>query len=258
MMAGAVLSALLAGVALWLLLPSSRRVRRPAALGRALPAWTVVPAIAGIWWVLGLGHGVLLGIAAVTALVAVRRIAGARARTSAERRADQVLLACQSMAAELSAGQPPQHALARAAEDWPELDPVAVAARLGADVPEAMREVARLPGAAQLVGVAAAWQVAHRSGSGLADALRTTATRVADERATRRLVAGELASARATAHLMAGLPVLVLLLGSGIGGDPVGFLLGAPVGMGCLAGGLLLTWAGLTWLDRIAVSVLDG
>lgn len=257
MIAG-VLSGLLAGLALWFLLPGPARLRRPVSAERGQPAWTVVPAIAGIWWLLGLGHVVLLAIAAITAVAAVRRIGAARARAVAERRADQVLLACQSMAAELAAGQPPQHALARAAEDWTELEPVAVAADLGADVPETMREVAHLPGAAQLLGVAAAWQVAHRSGSGLADALRATAVRVGDERATRRLVSGELAAARATAHLMAGLPVLVLLLGSGIGGDPVGFLLDEPVGLGCLATGLLLTWAGLVWLDRIAVSVLDG
>jgi tight adherence protein B len=48
----------------------------------------------------------------------------------------------------------------------------------------------------------------------------------------------------------------VLLLGTGIGGDPVGFLTGTTAGLVCLAVGLGLSFAGLLWLERIADRVL--
>ena len=48
----------------------------------------------------------------------------------------------------------------------------------------------------------------------------------------------------------------MLLLGSGIGGDPVGFLTGSTAGLVCLALGLGLSFAGLLWLERIADRVL--
>jgi tight adherence protein B len=133
---------------------------------------------------------------------------------------------------------------------------VAVAARLGADVPAALRTLARRPGAAEACVVAAAWQVAHRSGAGLAGALDTAARHLRDERATARVVATELAAARATARLLAALPAAVLLLANGLGGNPVRFLIDTPPGLVCLGAGLGLEYAGLFWLGRIADHVL--
>ena len=55
---------------------------------------------------------------------------------------------------------------------------------------------------------------------------------------------------------MAALPVVFVLAGSGLGADPLGFLLGGTAGSVCLAAGLALTWAGLAWLQRIADAVV--
>jgi tight adherence protein B len=168
---------------------------------------------------------------------------------------ERVLETCELLAAELAAGQPPAAALAQAAEAWPEFAPVAQTSQYGGDVAAALRRVAATPGAAGLTLVAAAWQVAHRTGHGLADALNRVAASLREARATDRVVRGELASARATARLVGALPVLALAIGTGSGGDPVGFLFGTPIGLACLAGGLALLLAGVAWIDRIAADV---
>ena len=103
--------------------------------------------------------------------------------------------------------------------------------------------------------VAAAWQVGHSTGAGLARALAMASERLRDDRATARVVATEMAAATATARLLAALPVAVVLLGNGLGGDPLGFLLRTTPGLVCLSLGLALEYAGLAWLARIADQV---
>ena len=164
-----------------------------------------------------------------------------------------MLEVCDLLAAELAAGRPPGAALGAASERWPPLVAVVEAARLGADVPDALRRLAEdHRGAADLRWVAGAWQVAERSGHGLAVALERTADGLRARRRTRRLVDSELASARATARLVACLPLAVLLMGSGAGSDPWSFLVRTPVGWACLASGLTLVALGWWWIERLA------
>lgn len=204
------------------------------------------------------GSLLALGLIGLGAALAVGRLAtSARARTDAERREERVLEVCEVLVGELRAGQPPVTALGRCVEVWPEFEFVATAARLGADVPEAFRRLGERRGAGGLRHVAGAWQVSRESGAGLAVALAQVATSARESASTRRLVASELASAQATARLVAGLPLVALLMGSGIGGDPWRFLLSTPVGLVCLAGGLALAFAGLTWIDKLATAVMS-
>jgi tight adherence protein B len=69
-----------------------------------------------------------------------------------------------------------------------------------------------------------------------------------------REVESEVSSARATARLVASLPLVVLVAGQGLGAHPWAFLLGRPAGVACLAAGVGLVVLGLAWIDRIAVS----
>jgi tight adherence protein B len=199
---------------------------------------------------------VLLALGAVAA--GVRLVRRRRARRAAREVASRVLETCELLAAELAAGQPPGRSLGRAALSWPPLRPAAEAHELGGDVPRALRRLAGLPGAGDLRLVAAAWAVSSRSGQGLADSVRRCAEGLRAAHRAQRIVEGELSSARATARLVAALPALALLMGSGAGGDPLAFLLGHPVGMACLGGGLLFGFAGLWWIEVIAGDVEGG
>jgi tight adherence protein B len=261
MTAVTVLAALLACTTVALLLPSGASL--PAAEGgrRGLLSPALVPLgvavsvlVLGSW--LSTERFVLAALLAAVGLGVGRLAQRRRASRAAERRSDQVLAVCEAMASDLAVGQPPLLSLDRAAAEWPELAPVAVAGHMGADVPTVLRELSARPGARQLRTLAATWQVAHETGSGLAEAIGQAADAIRSDRRTVRLVAAELAAAHATARMLAVLPLGVLLLGSGIGGDPVGFLTGSTAGLACLALGLGLSFAGLTWLDRIADRVL--
>ncbi len=259
------LASICAGAAAWLsVAPHPRLVGGLAAAQDTARAWwgRLVPAgLAGGAAVVVLADGRvlawgLLAGAVVTGAAALWR--RAEARREATRRSAGVAELCELLAAELGAGQPPARALARAADAWPELAPAARAQAVGGDVPTALRLLAARPGAGDLRLVAAAWQVAQASGAGLAEAVTRVAALTRAAAATRRVVGSELASARATARLVAALPLLALLMGGSIGGDPVGFLLGSPLGLACLAGGLALGWAGLWWIEAIADGVEAG
>lgn len=225
-----------------------RRVRgRPRAEG-----WSVV---AGLVIAL-LGASVLplfLGAAGVPLLRRVRGLA--EARRERERRGDAVIALCGALAGEVRAGRQPGEALLRAARDSGGLGGtqavVLAAARFGGDVPGALTDAARQPGADGLVGLAACWRVAVDRGAGLAAGLDRLEGALRAERDQRADLRAQLAGSRSTAVMLAGLPVLGLLLGTALGADPLHVLLHTGPGLGCLLVGGVLEGVGLWWALRI-------
>jgi tight adherence protein B len=99
---------------------------------------------------------------------------------------------------------------------------------------------------------AAVWRLAERTGAPVADLVdRIEADARTADRA-RASVAAQAAGARATAMLLAGLPVGGIALGYAIGVDPLQVLLHTSLGAACVAGALLLQIGGLAWADRLA------
>ena len=89
-------------------------------------------------------------------------------------------------------------------------------------------------------------------GAGLAAACDRLAESLAADEALRREVAAALAAPRATARLLAGLPLVGLALGAGLGAHPLRFLLGSGLGRACLLAAAVLDVAGLAWTRRLA------
>jgi tight adherence protein B len=163
-----------------------------------------------------------------------------------------VIEACDVLAAELSAGRPPSEGLEAAATVCPDLQIASAAAKLGGDVPAALDLAAESPGSEGLRALAAAWRVAEESGAAFAAITERLAESLRADESIRRQITSTLAGPRATARLLAILPLFGSFIGFAIGANPLTFLLHTPPGWLCLALGLFLTFAGLQWTNSQA------
>ncbi len=176
-------------------------------------------------------------------------------RRTRQRRRVAVIELCDALAAELHAGVPVLQALEHACRGDPDWTRIVTTARVGGDVVAALRTTAARPGADGLVAVAAAWDVSARSGGALAGVLDRVGAGLRDEEEARAEVTTSLAPARATAKLLAALPVFGLVLGMSMGARPLDFLLGSGLGLACLASGVLLAGLGILWVERLVDAV---
>ncbi|MFD0890176.1 type II secretion system F family protein, partial [Streptosporangium algeriense] len=129
--------------------------------------------------------------------------------------------------------------------------PLVVVARDGGDIPSALLAVAPDKGGEAFHDLAACWRVSVTTGAALSVLVDRVAASLGQERSHRQDLAAQLAGARATARLLAFLPVLGLLMATGLGMNPLGFLFGGPAGVGCLLTGLALDGCGLWWTNRL-------
>ena len=167
-----------------------------------------------------------------------------------------------AFAAELRSGHPPATAAAAAGTGAHPVCARALAlveatARLGGDVPAALREhAADLPAGPHVRRLADAWSLAERHGIGLASLAAALAEDLrARSRFTGRLAA-QLAGPRTTSAVLAGLPLIGLGLGQLMGAHPWAVLTGTALGQVLLVAGALFVAAGLEWSGHLTARVV--
>jgi tight adherence protein B len=175
--------------------------------------------------------GIATGYAAAAAVVVA-----ARRRTAVDTAAfADALSAVGAVAADLRAGADPLASLAR------------------------VRPALERDGTATLLSrrIDAAMHVADDTGAPLAellDRLENDARALARARAS---AGAQAAGAQATAWLLAALPGAGIVLGAGMGADPVHVLLRTPLGAACAGGAMTFQIVGLAWTQRLANSIKD-
>jgi tight adherence protein B len=204
---------------------------------------------------------VALAVAVISGTVVIRRRRrGIRLERQQESAALQAAL--DVLVGELRTGVHPVTAFGTAADEVSGpvqrgLSAVAARARLGADVAAGLEDVAT---ASQLPmhweRLAACWRLAHAHGLSIATLMRTAQRDIVERERFSSHVEAAMAGPRATAAVLAGLPVAGIALGQLIGARPLAFLCGAGVGGWLLVIGVLLACAGLMWSDRITERAL--
>ncbi|MCW2777583.1 MAG: hypothetical protein JWN17_1308 [Frankiales bacterium] len=236
-------------------------VRRLPSLDGLRASRPVLPALAAAAGLLVVGPA--LAVVACAGAVALLSALSARSRAAeATRERAGALEACAVLASELRAGRSPGQGLdaavsVAAGPFRDRLAGAAAASRFGGD-PAAVLATAT-PGPATCVpevcaGLAACWQVCSGTGSGLAASVDRLEEGLRAAEAARRAVEAELAGPRATASMLALLPLAGVGLAAALGARPVHVLLQTQVGGVCLVAGVALDLAGLAWTRRIARS----
>ncbi|NKE59229.1 type II secretion system protein [Lentzea sp. PSKA42] len=157
---------------------------------------------------------------------------------------------------ELRAGAHPAAAAEGAAQDTPApagevLKAAAATARLGGDVERTLRELRQPLLKSAVDQLAKAWQVSAKHGVALADVLDATRRDLDQRAAFARQVHARMAGPRASAAVLAGLPVFGVLLGELSGARPLHVLTTTTAGQFLLVLGAMFLAAGLWWTKRI-------
>jgi tight adherence protein B len=207
--------------------------------------------------VTGLTAGPVPGLLAAltgTALVGFARLLSAE--RNEERSRAELVATVAALQNEYAAGATVADAFTAAAASSGRFGPAVVRAaelaRDGNDVAVALHaegELARLAVACDLVS---------RSGAPLGRLLAGVQADLAADRRTHRAVRTALAGPRSSALLLAGLPVIGVAMGVGMGAHPERVLLHTTAGLIALSTGVLLDLAGLAWtlaLSRRAVNM---
>lgn len=196
-------------------------------------------------------------------------VAAAKARRSSRARwQSAVIELCDGLTAELTAGRSPEVAFSNAvavldapiaealihewkghAQSSKQLMPVSDERP---NVDDALERLASRPGAEGLRLLAASWRIGAERGGAFATVIEGLSVALRDEATQRQEIAAQLAGPRATARLLAVLPLPGLAMAAALGASPLRFLFGTAPGVACLVVGIALDVLGLRWTGRLA------
>ncbi|QWF81403.1 type II secretion system F family protein [Amycolatopsis sp. CA-230715] len=248
-------SLLLSGCALlsWPAAGSTARLRGLAGSGTRswrLPAgWWRVASTVGVVALAAVAGGPAAAIAAGLLVAAVRCRWRARSRSrDRHTRAAALADAMRAMVTELRAGAHPARAVEVAAEDCPpalagELRELAGHARLGT--------VPRDHAGGATDALRRAWALADEHGVPLAEAADSVRRGVVAETAFAAQCEARMAGPRASAAVLALLPVFGVALGEAMGASPVRVLTGTTAGQLLAVAGCALLFGGVVWSSRV-------
>jgi len=257
------MSVALVCTALALLIPPKARQRRRfeailrpvRSVARSRPDLTYrLGAVAGCAAALALGSGPLVAAALLAATVGIRTRRAARDKAH-RAECGHLLDAMDAVIAELRVGAHPSPAARVAAGESDGFAARAFAvssarSRLGGSGPDGLRNPGSVIGT-ELERIADAWHVAERHGLALAELLSAARSDLDARIRFRNRTEAALAGPRASAMVLAGLPLLGIGLGQLMGAAPVNVLFASPAGMLLLPLGTALACAGLLWSDAI-------
>jgi tight adherence protein B len=194
---------------------------------------------------------------AVAAAAVVGRIRRRRRMRLRLREGRALAAALELLTGELRVGAHPIAAFAVAASEsvggvGDSLRAVASRAQLGADVADGIRAAAGASPVPQYWNrLAVCWDLAAEHGLPMSVLMRTAHRDIVDRQRFADRTHAALAGARATAAILAALPLLGVLFGQLIGAEPLRFLLGGGLGGALLIIGVTFICAGVAWADRI-------
>jgi tight adherence protein B len=258
-MSAALLSAALA-VLLWPGPASVRRWRMSAVMGGATgdpssrwsrPSLPVLAAVGGAAVVAVASTPLVAVLATASAFAGTRAWTTARARAADERRLRSLADGLGALAADLRGGRALETA-ARTAGTACGDDEVGRALGRAVRAPDTDPPArGSTPVADALARVSAAVVLSRRTGCSLAAVVSAVEDDVRARHRHRLELRSATAGPRASAALLAGLPVLGLAMGSGVGADPWRVLTTTATGQVLLVVGATLEVAGLAWSRRL-------
>lgn len=254
-------SVLAVAVLCWPTAPRMGSARRPWRRRAARPQVSPVRILVGLIAVAGVtAAGALAGLAGMLAAIMLgctayllgRRLLAERRR---RRALPDVLRGLRALNRELRAGADPVTAVAGAARAGrgagaDVLGRLLVLMRAGTGSEPAMPDQDG-PEGRVLDALCCGWVLSVRHGVAFGRVVSGIADQLSDEVGAEQERVAQLAGPRMSGYVMAGLPLMGLVLGAGMGVDPVQVLIGSAAGQLLLMVGVALLCAGLLWSARI-------
>lgn len=207
------------------------------------------------------------GPAASCAALLIASTVALLASTELRRRRDSrqigmLLVATRTLAREVRAGAAPVAAVLATAAAHPgcaaalsRLATTVVGRRGGPATPTGPAAAGRMDQQAEVVArLGSGWELSARYGVPWAGLIETVATDLADRQHAESVRNAQVAGPRVSGYVLAVMPALGILLGAGMGADPVHVLLDTGVGAVLLLVGSTLTCLGLAWTASIVRS----